>query len=167
MENGELVKLNCFKNGKDEAIGVSDEIENIKKKYSLNNISILVRAIYQTREFEERFLKIGMPYRILGGIKFYERAEIKDCVAYLRLIYQDKDDLAFERIVNNPKRSIGESTLKSIHEYSKKNSLSLENSSKKMISENLIKPKAKIGLNIFLDLIDKWRFDLEKKNLIT
>ena len=163
MENGELVKLNCFKNGKDEAIGVSDEIENIKKKYSLNNISILVRAIYQTREFEERFLKIGMPYRILGGIKFYERAEIKDCVAYLRLIYQDKDDLAFERIVNNPKRSIGESTLKSIHEYSKKNSLSLENSSKKMISENLIKPKAKIGLNIFLDLIDKWRFDLKKK----
>ena len=163
MENGELVKLNCFKNGKDEAIGVSDEIENVKKKYSLNNISILVRAIYQTREFEERFLKIGMPYRILGGIKFYERAEIKDCVAYLRLIYQDKDDLAFERIVNNPKRSIGESTLKSIHEYSKKNSLSLENSSKKMISENLIKPKAKIGLNIFLDLIDKWRFDLEKK----
>ena len=163
MENGELVKLNCFKNGKDEAIGVSDEIENIKKEYSLNNISILVRAIYQTREFEERFLKIGMPYRILGGIKFYERAEIKDCVAYLRLIYQDKDDLAFERIVNNPKRSIGESTLKSIHEYSKKNSLSLENSSKKMISENLIKPKAKIGLNIFLDLIDKWRFDLEKK----
>ena len=126
-----------------------------------------MRAIYQTREFEERFLKIGMPYRILGGIKFYERAEIKDCVAYLRLIYQDKDDLAFERIVNNPKRSIGESTLKSIHEYSKKNSLSLENSSKKMISENLIKPKAKIGLNIFLDLIDKWRFDLEKKNLIT
>ncbi len=122
-----------------------------------------MRAIYQTREFEERFLKIGMPYRILGGIKFYERAEIKDCVAYLRLIYQDKDDLAFERIVNNPKRSIGESTLKSIHEYSKKNSLSLENSSKKMISENLIKPKAKIGLNIFLDLIDKWRFDLEKK----
>ena len=77
MENGELVKLNCFKNGKDEAIGVSDEIENVKKKYSLNNISILVRAIYQTREFEERFLKIGMPYRILGGIKFYERAEIK------------------------------------------------------------------------------------------
>ena len=104
-----------------------------------------------------------MPYRILGGTKFYERAEIKDCIAYLRLINQEKDDLAFERIVNNPKRSIGETTLKSIHEYSKKNSLGLENSSKKMISENLIKPKAKIGLNIFLDLIDKWRFDLVKK----
>ena len=112
MEEGDLIKLNCFKNGKDEAIGVSDEIEKIKKKYSLNNISILVRAIFQTREFEERFLKIGLPYRILGGTKFYERAEIKDCVAYLRLIHQDKDDLAFERIVNNPKRSIGESTIK-------------------------------------------------------
>ena len=165
MDDGDLVKLNCFKNGKDESIGISDEIENIKKKYSLNNIAILVRAIFQTREFEERFLKIGMPYRILGGIKFYERAEIKDCVGYLRLIYQEKDDLAFERIVNNPKRSIGESTLKSIHEFSKKNSLCLEISSRKMIDENLIKPKAKIGLSLFLDLIDKWRDDFRKKNV--
>ena len=90
MDEGDLIKLNCFKNGKDEATGMSDEIEKLKKKYSFNNIAILVRAIYQTREFEERFLKIGIPYRILGGIKFYERAEIKDCVAYLRLIYQEK-----------------------------------------------------------------------------
>ena len=163
MDEGDLIKLNCFKNGKDEAIGVSDEIEKIKNKFSLNNIAILVRAIFQTREFEERFLKIGLPYRILGGIKFYERAEIKDCVAYLRLIYQEKDDLAFERIVNNPKRSIGESTIKSIHEYSKKNKISLENSARKMIIENLIKPKAKIGLNLFLDLLAKWRNDFKIK----
>ena len=165
METGDLIKLNCFKNGKDEAIGVSDEVEKIKKDFSLNNMAILVRAIFQTREFEERFLKIGMPYRILGGIKFYERAEIKDSVAYLRLIYQDKDDLAFERIVNNPKRSVGESTIKTIHEFSKTNKLSLENSSRKMIEKNLIKPKAKIGLNIFLDLISKWRNDLNIKKL--
>ncbi len=163
QEDGELIQLNCFKNGKDEAIGISDEIEKLKKKYSLNNISILVRAIFQTREFEERFLKIGLPYRILGGIKFYERAEIKDCVAYLRLVYQSKDDLAFERIINNPKRSIGDSTIKSIHEYSKKNSLCLEISSKKMIENNLIKPKAKISLRIFLDLLDKWRENLNKR----
>ena len=162
-EKGDLLKLNCFKNGKDEAIGVSDEIETIKKKYSLNNIAILVRAIFQTREFEERFLKIGMPYRILGGIKFYERAEIKDCVAYLRLINQEKDDLAFERIVNNPKRSIGESSIKTIHEYAKEKKISLENSARKMVTENLIKPKAKIGLNSFLDLISKWRNDLKIK----
>ncbi len=120
MEDGDLVNLNCYKNGKDEAIGVSDEIEKIKKRYSLNNIAILVRAIFQTREFEERFLKIGLPYRILGGTKFYERSEIKDCVAYLRIVNQQKDDLAFERIVNNPKRSIGDNTLKKIHEFAKK-----------------------------------------------
>ena len=163
MSEGDLIKLNCFKNGKDEAIGISDEIEKFKKKFSLNNIAILVRAIFQTREFEERFLKIGLPYRIIGGIKFYERAEIKDCVAYLRLIHQDKDNLAFERIVNNPKRSIGDSTIKTIHEYSKKNKISLENSARKMIEENLIKPKAKLGLNLFLDLISKWRNNLKIK----
>jgi|TARA_B110000438_G_scaffold266460_1_gene280562 DNA helicase II / ATP-dependent DNA helicase PcrA len=162
MEEGELVKLNCFKNGRDEATGVADEIEKkLKKKYSLNNIAILVRAIFQTREFEERFLKIGLPYRILGGTKFYERAEIKDCVAYLRLIHQDKDDLAFERIVNTPKRSIGNTTIKQIYEYSKKNSLNLEMASKKLIELNLIKPKTKMGLNSFLILIQKWRNDLK------
>ncbi len=164
MEEGDLVKLNCFKNGKDEAVGVSDEIEKkIKKKFSYNNIAILVRAIFQTREFEERFLKIGMPYRILGGTKFYERAEIKDCVAYLRLIYQEKDDLAFERIVNNPKRSLGDSTLKSIHEFAKENNLNLERASIKMLELNLIKPKAKIGLNLFMNSLAKWRNDLALK----
>ncbi len=166
MEEGDLVKLNCFKNGKDEAIGISDEIEkNIKKKFSFNNVAILVRAIFQTREFEERFLKIGMPYRILGGTKFYERAEIKDCVAYLRLIHQEKDDLAFERIVNNPKRSIGDTTLKLVHEFGKENNLCLENAAKKMIEENLIKPKTKIGLSFFLNSLNKWRNDLKIKKI--
>jgi len=165
MEDGDLIKINCYKNGKDEAIGISDEIERIKKKCSLNEISILVRAIFQTREFEERFLKIGLPYRILGGTKFYERAEIKDCVAYLRIIHQNKDDLAFERIVNNPKRSIGDSTLKLIHEFAKKNSISLEFASKKMIEVNLIKPKTKTGLSIFLDFLSKWRNDLNIKKI--
>ena len=150
MEEGDLIKLNCFKNGKDEAVGISDEIEkNLKKKYSFNQMAILVRAIFQTREFEERFLKIGMPYRILGGTKFYERAEIKDCVAYLRLIHQEKDDLAFERIVNNPKRSIGDTTLKTVHEFGKEHNLSLEASSIKMIEKNLIKPKTKNRFKFF------------------
>ena len=166
MEEGDLVKLNFFKNGKDEAIGVSDEIEKkLKKKYSFNNMAILVRAIFQTREFEERFLKIGMPYRILGGTKFYERAEIKDCVGYLRLIHQEKDDLAFERIVNNPKRSIGDTTLKTVHEFAKENDLSLEKASKKMIEKNLIKPKTKIGLAFFLNALNKWRNDLLIKKI--
>jgi DNA helicase II / ATP-dependent DNA helicase PcrA len=104
-----------------------------------------------------------MPYRILGGTKFYERAEIKDCVAYLRLIHQEKDDLAFERIVNNPKRSVGDSTLKNIHEFAKKNNLSLERAAIAMLEQNLIKPKAKIGLNLFLNSMNKWRNDLKIK----
>ena len=158
--DGELVSLECFRNGKDEAVGVGDRIEKLKKKVSLNNIAVLVRAIFQTREFEERFLKIGLPYRIIGGIKFYERAEIKDCISYLRLIYQSKDDLAFERIVNTPKRSIGDTTIKQINEYGKKNSLNLESAAKKLIELNLIKPKTKIGLSSFLNMISKWRDDL-------
>ena len=166
MDEGDLVKLNCFKNGKDEAIGVSDEIEKkIKKKYSYNNIAILVRAIFQTREFEERFLKVGIPYRILGGTKFYERAEIKDCIAYLRLIHQGKDDLAFERIINNPKRSIGDTTIKTMHKFAKENNLNLELASIKMIEQNLIKPKTKIGLSFFLNSLNKWRNDLEIKKV--
>jgi len=163
--DGELVSLECFRNGKDEATGVGDRIEKLKKKFSLNNIAILVRAIFQTREFEERFLKIGLPYRIIGGIKFYERAEIKDCISYLRLVYQSKDDLAFERIVNTPKRSIGNTTIKQINEYAKKNFLCFELAAKKLIELNLIKPKTKIGLNSFLNIISKWRNDLTIKKM--
>jgi len=164
-EEGELVKVNCYKNAKEEAINISDIIEQkLKDKFSLNNISILVRAIFQTREFEERFLKIGMGYRIIGGIKFYERAEIKDCVAYLRLIFQKKDDLAFGRIINTPKRSIGDTTIKQINEFSTKHKICLEDASKKLIELNLIKPKTKIGLLKILNLLTKWRNDLLKKD---
>ena len=163
-EDGELVKLSCYKNGKDEAINISDIIEKkLKKNFSYNNIAILVRAIFQTREFEERFLKIGIGYRIVGGTKFYERSEIKDSVAYLRIIFQKKDDLAFERIVNTPKRSVGDTTIKQISEYARKYKLCLEDASLKMIEMNEIKPKAKIGLLTILNLISKWRKDLFSK----
>ncbi len=164
-EDGDLVSLNCYRNGKDEAVGVSDEIEKLKKKYSLNNISILVRAIFQTREFEERFLKIGIPYRIIGGTKFYERSEIKDCIAYLRAVHQNKDDLSFERIINTPRRSIGETTIKQINEYAKKNDLSLEKSATSLIQENKIKPKTKLGLSSLLNLLAKWRSDVLNKKI--
>ena len=161
QDDGEKVSLTCFRNVKDEAIEIGSEIENLKKKYSLNEIAILVRAIFQTREFEERFLKIGIPYRIVGGIKFYERAEIKDCIAYLRIVHQPLDDLSFERIINIPKRSIGDTTIKLINEYAKKNNSSLEVASRKLIEENKIKPKTKIGLNSLLNFLQKWRNDLK------
>ncbi len=164
-EDGDLVSLNCYRNGKDEAVGIGDQIENLKKKCSLNNIAILVRAIFQTREFEERFLKIGLSYRIIGGIKFYERSEIKDCIAYLRIVYQKKDDFSFERILNVPKRSIGDTSFKLINEYAKKNLMSLETSSRYLVENNKIKPKTKIGLSALLNLIEKWRNDLNVKKI--
>ena len=163
-KDGELVKLTCYKNGRDEATGVSDIIEQkLKKKYSLNNISILVRAIFQTREFEERFLKIGMGYRVIGGTKFYERAEIKDSVAFLRVVNQKNDDLAFERIINVPKRSVGDITIKQLYEWGRKNRKSLEDSAKELLQLNKIKPKTKLGLVRILNLFNKWRSDLKIK----
>jgi len=163
-DDGELVKLTCYKNGKEEAIGISDTIEQkLKKKYSLNNISILVRAIFQTREFEERFLKIGMGYRVVGGTKFYERTEIKDSIAFLRIVNQKSDDLAFERIVNVPKRAVGESSIKQLHDWGRKNKKSLEDSAIELLQKNKIKPKTKLGLVKILNLFNKWRLDLKKK----
>jgi len=163
-KDGDLVKLTCYKNGRGEATGISDIIEKkLKKKYSLNNISILVRAIFQTREFEERFLKIGMGYRIIGGTKFYERAEIKDSVAFLRIINQKNDDLAFERIINVPRRSIGDSTVKQLHDWARKNKKSLEDSAVELLQLNKIKPKTKLGLVKILNMFNKWRSDLKQK----
>ncbi len=162
-DDGERVSLSCFRNVKDEATEVGAEIERLKKNFSLNEVAILVRAIFQTREFEERFLKIGLPYRIVGGIKFYERAEIKDCVAYLKVIHQPFDDLSFERIINVPKRSIGDTTIKLINEHAKINKITLENAARKLIEENKIKPKTKLGLNSLLNLLQKWRENLKNK----
>ena len=157
---GDLVKLNCYRTGKEEAQGISDIIEQkIKKKYSLNDAAILVRAIYQTREFEERFLQVGIGYRVLGGIKFYERAEIKDAVSYLRIINQKFDDLALERVIGVPKRGIGESTLNQIHTFGKVNKLCLEDSIIKLIEKGILKPKVKTVLSQLINLIQKWRND--------
>jgi len=159
-QDGEMVKLNCYQTGKEEAQGVADIIEHkLKKKYSLNSISILVRAIYQTREFEERFLKIGIGYRVLGGTKFYERAEVKDAVSYLRIINQKFDDLALERVMGAPKRGVGESTLNQIYIFGSKNKLCLEDSIIKILELNQFKPKIKNALNQLLNMIHKWRSD--------
>ena len=142
---------------------MSDIIEKkIKKKYSLNNVSILVRAIYQTREFEERFLQVGIGYRVLGGIKFYERAEIKDAVSYLRIINQKFDDLALERVIGAPKRGVGESTLNQIYIYGKKNKLCLEDSIIKILEKNNFKPKIKTSLSQLINMVQKWRKDSQR-----
>ena len=157
---GELVKLNCYRSGKEEAQGISDIIEEkIKKKYSLNDVAILVRAIYQTREFEERFLQIGIGYRVLGGIKFYERAEIKDAVSYLRIVNQKFDDLALERVIGTPKRGVGDNSINQIYSFGKKNKLSLEDSIIRLIEKGDFKPKIKTSLTQLINMIHKWRKD--------
>jgi len=162
-DRGELVKLNCYRTGKEEAQGISDIIEhNLKKKYSLNNVSILVRAIYQTREFEERFLQVGIGYRVLGGTKFYERSEIKDAVCYLRIINQKYDDLALERVIGSPKRGVGESTLNQIYQFGKNNNLCLEDSVIKLLERGEFKPKIKTALTQLINMIIKWREDSSK-----
>ena len=163
-KDGEPVKLICYKNGREEATGISKiNEEKIKKKYPLNNVAILVRAIFQTREFEERFLKIGMGYRVIGGTKFYERSEIKDSISYLRIVNQKNDDLAFERIINFPRRSVGDSTLKQLYDWGRRNKKSLEDSSTELLQLNKIKPKTKLGLLKILKLFNKWRSDLKEK----
>ena len=160
---GDLVKLNCYKNGKEEARGIGLIIEeNIKKNNSINDIAILVRAIYQTREFEERFLKIGVNYRIIGGTKFYERAEIKDAICYLRIINQKFDDLAFERILNTPRRGLGEATIKQLHSFSSQNKICLEDAARKILQIDKFKPKVKFAIKHLLDSIYKWRSDYKK-----
>ncbi len=162
-EKGELIKLNCYKNGKEEAQSIGGIIEeNHKNKGSLNEIAILVRAIYQTREFEERFLKIGINYRIIGGTKFYERAEVKDAICYLRIINQKFDDLAFERIINRPRRGLGDTTIKQLYEFSTKNKICLEDSARKLLQLNKFKPKIKTVIKHILDLINKWRSDIKR-----
>ena len=162
-DKGDSVKLNCYKNGKEEARGVGNIIEeSIKKKSSLNDISILVRAIYQTREFEERFLKIGINYRIIGGIKFYERAEVKDAICYLRIINQKFDDLALERIINTPRRGLGDATIKQLYKFSSKNKICLEDAARKLLELDEFKPKIKSVIKHLLELINKWRSELKK-----
>ena len=102
--------------GPEEARRIGEEIESYQRGGgSLDDVAILVRAQFQTREFEERFIAIGLPYQIIGGFRFYERAEIRDALAYLRLIAQPNDDLAFERIVNQPKRGLGDKAVARIH----------------------------------------------------
>ena len=155
---GEKVKIKSYFDGISEAVGVSDIIEQVlSKKYKLSEISVLVRAAFQTREFEERFIKIGLPYKLIGGLKFYERSEIKDALCYLRLINQSSDDISYERIINNPRRSIGNSSLKKIHNFARSREISLFDASQEILKENILKPKTIHNLKSFLIHMISWK----------
>ncbi len=113
---GEPVTVCQVWDGEEEARAIADKIQSLSADgHKLSEIAILMRAGFQTRLFEERFLTIGLPYRVFGGLRFYERQEIRDATAYLRIASQPADDLAFERVLNKPRRGIGEATLQAIH----------------------------------------------------
>ncbi len=155
-EDGEKININGFWETKEEAIFVSDKIENlIKNNERLNEIAILFRVAAHTRSFEERLINLGLPYKIIGGLRFFERREIKDIIAYLRLTNNLSDDLAFERIINVPKRGIGKSTLSKISSHARMNNISLFESAQQSVFKT--NSKAKTEIYKFLENIIKWQ----------
>jgi DNA helicase-2/ATP-dependent DNA helicase PcrA len=157
-EDNLKVQVRGVYNGEEEAREIVDEIENFQRKgFRLSEMAILVRAGYQTRAFEEKLIRAGVPYRIIGGLKFYERQEIKDIIAYLRVLAYPQDNISFERIVNVPRRGVGDMTMSAISEYARKNRLSMFESLERMLREKKITGKAGMELKKFSDDFARWR----------
>jgi len=155
---GEPIDLHLVWDGDEEARMVGDEIEAFQRsKVPLSQIAVLVRAGFQTRAFEERFITLGLPYRVIGGPRFYERAEIRDAIAYLRVTVSPDDDLAFERIVNTPKRGLGAATLRQAHDLARKEGVSLFEASRRLAASDALRPKARNALGGLIMDFDRWR----------
>ncbi len=160
-EDGPPVALHGLWDGPEEARFVADEVEAGQRDgLSLNHMAILVRASHQTREFEERFITIGVPYRVIGGARFYERAEIRDAIAYIRVIMQPADDLAFERIVNTPKRGLGQAAVRVLHQASRASGRSLAAVAGEIAESDELRPQARKSLAGLMADFRRWR-DLE------
>src|SRR3569833_1450651 len=159
---GEKVTVTGAWDSEEEARGIGEEIEELQRKGEhLNEIAILVRASYQMREFEDRFVTLGLPYRVIGGPRFYERAEIRDALAYLRVINSPADDLAFERIVNVPKRGLGDATVQMLHDHARKRRIPLFEAARAVIETDELKPKARGGLRDVITSFERWRAQRE------
>ncbi|HRK97595.1 MAG TPA: UvrD-helicase domain-containing protein [Alphaproteobacteria bacterium] len=157
-EDGEKVRVQGLWDGEAEARFIGEDIESLQhKKVRLKQIAVLVRAGFQMREFEERFIQMGIPYRVFGGPRFYERQEIRDALAYFRVVVQPADDLAFERIVNVPKRGIGGATLKSIHEEARRKNQPMTNATQDMLAAGVLKAKVGAALGMLMGDFDRWR----------
>src|SRR5207253_7352374 len=159
-EAGEGVKVRVIGvwDGPEEARRVGEEAEShMRSGGSLDDIAILVRAQFQTREFEERFISIGLPYQIIGGFRFYERAEIRDAIAYLRLIQSPADDLAFERIINTPKRGLGDKAVARIHQRARYGQEPLLIAAAHLLDSDELTPQARRSLGAFVADLARWR----------
>ena len=158
LNEGEKIVLRGVWDGEEEARVVGDEIEALHRRgQSLGDIAILVRAGFQTREFEERFITLGVPYRVLGGPRFYERLEIRDALAYLRVLHQPDDDLAFERIVNTPRRGLGPGTLHAVHALARQREVAMTEAARRLVETDELKPAARRALARLLQDFERWR----------
>ena len=161
-QKGDPVTIHGFWDAPAEARWITEEIETLQfKNINLSQIVILVRASFQMRGFEESFNKAGLPYRVIGGARFYERLEIRDALAYLRLVVQPNDDLAFERIINTPKRGIGNATLQQLHKYARKHSISLYSSTLHLCNTEELKPKIRTTLRLLTNDFERWRKEMD------
>jgi DNA helicase-2/ATP-dependent DNA helicase PcrA len=163
-ELGEKVQVTGGWDSEEEARSIGEEIEQLQraardegKDHPLDEIAILVRASFQMREFEERFIQLGLPYRVIGGPRFYERAEIRDALAYLRVIAQPADDLAFERIVNVPKRGLGDATVQMLHDHARKQRIPLTEAASALSATDEMKPRPRLALRDLMANFERWR----------
>ena len=161
---GEKVQVTGAWDSEQEARAIGEEIEELQRRarergedHPLDEIAILVRASFQMREFEDRFIQLGLPYRVIGGPRFYERAEIRDALAYLRVIAQPADDLAFERIVNVPKRGLGDATVQMLHDYARKKRIPLTEAASALSATDEMKPKPRQALRDLMTSFESWR----------
>jgi ATP-dependent DNA helicase UvrD/PcrA len=161
---GEKVQVTGSWDSEEEARSIGEEIEQLQREareqgldHPLDEIAILVRASFQMREFEDRFIQLGLPYRVIGGPRFYERAEIRDALAYLRVIAQPADDLAFERIVNVPKRGLGDATVQMLHDFARKKRIPLTEAAAALSATDEMKPKPRLALRDLMAGFERWR----------
>ncbi len=158
LEPGDKLRVVGVWDGPEEARRIGEELESLQRqRVSLDRAAILVRAQFQTREFEDRFIAIGMPYRIVGGFRFYERAEIRDALAYLRLVQSAADDLAFERIVNTPKRGLGDKALARIHQFARAERAPLLHAASRITETDELTPQARRQLANFIAQMRNWQ----------
>ncbi|WP_439595597.1 ATP-dependent helicase [Falsiroseomonas sp.] len=161
---GDKVRVVSLWDSEEEARMVGERIEQAQRKgHPLSEFAILVRAGFQTRSFEERLITLGLPYRVVGGLKFYERAEIRDAMAYLRILHQPADDLAFERIVNTPKRGLGDSGMRALHQAARAENIPLALAAERIAETDTLKPKPRTALRELMRGFVRWRGINEKE----
>ncbi len=161
-EDGERVTVTGVWDSEEEARIVGEDIEQQQRRqHSLDEMAVLVRASFQMREFEERFITLGLPYRVIGGPRFYERLEIRDALAYMRMVAQPADDLAFERIINTPKRGLGDATLQVLHTYARAQGVPLMQAARVMVETEELKPKPRQTLRDLVQAFARWSSQIE------